>query len=97
MVAIVTKFIAPTNTRGARIKASAGKGRDITVPYWCTAGGDYAAHAIAAYLLMRKMNWQYDLICGGTDTGRVFVMAKCGTLPEFNVDVYTYESLWVLV
>ena len=51
--AIITKFIGATNTRGARIKASAWAG-SVVIPY------DYSgdeAHRQAASALIAKLDW----------------------------------------
>ena len=74
MVAIITKYIGPTNTRGARIKAYTGKGQSVTIAYPYLAGGDGASHETAARALMSKMGWDFELVQGGTGTGRAFVM-----------------------
>ena len=53
MQAIKTKFIGPTNTRGARIKASCEAG-EVTIPY--PYGLDViAAHRSAARALLDKI------------------------------------------
>ena len=72
MVAILTKYLAPTNTRGARIKAYTGTGLTVTIDY--PDGEPQEAHECAARALMRKMSWKYDLVCGGTECGFAFVM-----------------------
>lgn len=77
MVAILTKYIAPTNTRGARIKAYTANGRQsvsVTIGYPYLPGGDDASHKQAARALMSKMGWDFEIVQGGTDTGRAFVM-----------------------
>jgi hypothetical protein len=75
--AIETKFLGPTHTKGARIKASA-YGANITIPY------DYAlstekAHAAAALDLIAKMGWTGTFAQGGnvTGTGYYFVNVEC--------------------
>jgi hypothetical protein len=73
MIAIRTKYLGPTDTRGARIRATGG-GRSITRPY------DYAAnreerHAAVARALARKLGWRGDLIEGSIADGYVYVFA----------------------
>ena len=71
--AIETRYLFATNTKGARIKASAYSG-NVTVPY------DYAlnvqdAHKVAADALIAKMGWTGTFAQGGnvTGTGYYFV------------------------
>jgi hypothetical protein len=54
MQAIQTKFIAPTNHRGARIKASCERG-SITIPWPDAFSGD-EAHREAARQLIARFN-----------------------------------------
>lgn len=78
MQAIITKYIAPTNTRGARIKATAGKGQTIIVSY------NYARtiknnHLDAMTALIEKLKWQYESLTWvqvDIETGCVFVAIK---------------------
>jgi hypothetical protein len=69
MIAIQTKYIGPSNTRGARIVASTSNGHRLSVPY------DHAGepHRKAAIALARKMSWTGTLAEGGTKQGQVFV------------------------
>lgn len=72
--AISTKFVGPTNFRGARIVATTSNGHRHTIPY------DYSlstedAHAAAARDLANSMQWTGTLIAGGTKTGYVYVFA----------------------
>ncbi len=71
MIAIETKYLGATNTRGSRIKAS-GNGNTITIPYPHELSGA-ACHAKAAVALCKKMDWSGKLISGATDKGYVFV------------------------
>lgn len=78
MVAITTKYLGPTNTKGSRIKASAGRGREVTISY-DHALGQEACHAKAARALMTKMGWPNKLVAGGLKNGGyVFVMIPLG-------------------
>jgi hypothetical protein len=57
--AITTKYLAPTNTRGARIKATAAAG-SITIP-WDYALNACENHHAAACALARKYDWTDEL------------------------------------
>lgn len=61
--AITTKFLAPTNTQGARVKATAAAD-SITVP-WDNAVGVYENHAAAAQALVDRMEWGGEWVGGG--------------------------------
>lgn len=74
MKAIVTKMLAPTNTLGARVKASDGDGSCITIPY------DFSIslgknHAVAARALANKIGWPESLVGGSTRNGMVWVFS----------------------
>lgn len=71
---ITTKYIGPTDTKGARIKATTGNGKHsstIAYPHEDSCN----AHALAALDLARKLGWTGALVEGGTATGSVFVFA----------------------
>jgi len=72
-VSIVTKYYGPTNTKGSRIKADAGRGRTKWISY---PHDEREPHLAAAMALCEHMGWQDNmLISGGTETGdQVFVM-----------------------
>lgn len=74
MQAIQTKFIAPTNHRGARIKASCQAG-SITVNYEYNADGYMSAHKIACDALRKKLEW----------TGKYYGNMVSGELPDGSV------------
>ena len=57
MQAITTKFIAPTNTRGSRIKATAQAG-SVTLN-WDHALNPADNHKAAAMALVKKYKWFY--------------------------------------
>ncbi len=70
MTSIITKFVGPTNYRGARIIADAGMGRRVTVSY------DYGSrdpHREAAIALCAKFDWHGQLVQGGMERGSAFV------------------------
>jgi protein involved in temperature-dependent protein secretion len=75
MIAITTKYLGPTNARGARIKATTGNGESVTVPYPYEYSGA-KAHAVAALELARKLRWTGDIIAGATATGYSFTLAS---------------------
>jgi len=77
MQAIVTKYLCPTNTRAARVKATADAG-SITAP-WDYALDTCANHRAAALALANKLKWldHSDLSEGGSlpaGNGECFVL-----------------------
>ena len=91
MQAITTRYLSPTNFRGARVKATAGTYREsVTVPYSYGDGldqmvwGDQDAHAAAALLLARTLGWPGRLVCGEVKAGhKVWVYV----LPDKHYDI----------
>lgn len=67
--AITTKYLGPTNHKGARIKAYA-YGGSIIVPFDYACNGD-EMHKRAAMALVRKMGWggKYKYIQGCLPSG----------------------------
>ena len=66
MQAIQTKYLCPTNTRGARIKATCAAG-SITIDYPHELSGQ-AVHRKAAEALVSKLGWDdphYGGLLGG--------------------------------
>jgi hypothetical protein len=80
MQAIVTKYLGPTNNRGARVKATADAG-SITVS-WDHALNADDNHESAAVALRAKLGWNDDaygkLVGGGLPdgTGNCYVFVK---------------------
>jgi len=74
MKAIECKYLAPTDHRGSRIKATAGKGISVTIPYDYSLS-TYELYEAAALALIEKRGWRNGMkIKGGdTETGMVFV------------------------
>lgn len=72
--AIVTRFIGPTNHRGARVIAKAEAGR-VTVS-WDHAIGVEANHAAAAKALADKWGWSGKWYGGSVGTGYAFVSTR---------------------
>jgi hypothetical protein len=58
MQAITTKYLGPTDKKGARIKATCDAG-SITVSYPHELSGQ-DVHAFAAMALVRKLGWNID-------------------------------------
>ena len=73
MQTITTKFIGPSNTRGARVRATTASGKSHTVPYDHETGNK--SHDVAALGLARKLGWSGSLIEGDTRVGKVFVFS----------------------
>jgi hypothetical protein len=74
MIAIQTKFIAPTNTRGARIKAYTSSGFSATISY-PHASGSESSHFEAVKEMIKKHQLDWDLsgmTFGGVENGYVF-------------------------
>lgn len=73
--AIVTKYLGPTDSRGARVKATAQAG-SLTLP-WEGAADENENHATAAKALATKLEWSGRWYGGGLPdgTGNVFVQA----------------------
>ena len=73
MQAIRTRYLGPTDTRGARIVAETEGGLRAAVPYPHRLRSGAEAHAQAAYKLARAVGWGGDWACGALRTGYVFV------------------------
>ena len=77
---IHTKFLAPTNHKGARIKASSSSdGKSIIRSY------DYSldceqSHGAVAMELARELDWSGEYAAGGNDTGYVFAFIGSSNL-----------------
>lgn len=63
MQAIRTKYLSPTNTRGARIKATCEAG-SLTVPYRYDLDTS-DMHRKAAFELMEKLGWNPKVLHTG--------------------------------
>lgn len=68
MQMIETKYLCPTNKRGARIKAKASGGASLTIGYPHELNG-VEVHAKAAVELARKLEWTGELVAGGRKDG----------------------------
>jgi hypothetical protein len=74
MVAIQTKYIGPTNSRGSRIKAWTDTGFSTTISYDYGLE-DEARHfkAVKAMVESNGLDWDLkNMRCGGTKNGYVF-------------------------
>jgi hypothetical protein len=76
MQTIVTKYLGPTNTLGARIKATSSGGISATISYpYELSGANVFMRAVQA--LNKKLGWQGCMIAGGLkDGGYIFVFAN---------------------
>ena len=74
MIAIQTKYLGPTNTRGSRIKAWTNSGFNAVVSYPYQLSYE-KCHFEAVKALVKKHNLDWNLEnmrFGGTDDGYVF-------------------------
>ena len=74
MIAIQTKYINPTNTRGSRIKAFTETGFTVTIPYDHSLNHE-SVHFKAVKELVKKHELQWDIkgmTFGGVKNGYVF-------------------------
>lgn len=72
MKAITVRYLGPTNTRGARLKASDRDGSSITVSYDYGLSRD-ERHDSAALALCEKMGWTGKLSRGWLKSEAVYV------------------------
>lgn len=75
MQSIETKYVSPTNTRGAKIKAVSSGGESITIPISYDLDTEQN-HAAAAKALKDKLNWKGKMIGGDTKYGYIFVFEE---------------------
>jgi len=75
MKAILTKYIGPTDFRGARIKAWDMDGNSVTVSYPYEMNQE-ERHRFAANALRLKMKWHADIVGGAIKGGYAFVFVK---------------------
>jgi len=73
MKAIRTRYHGPTNTRGSRISAIDGDGNRVSISYNHASNSDNL-HEVAAYTLMKKMEWPNELINGGFGHDEYWIM-----------------------
>lgn len=78
MIAIQTKYIGATNTRGNRIKAWTENGQSVSIPYPHDVEKHEVCHFQAVKALVQKHGLDWDLNemrYGGTEKGFVFCFA----------------------
>lgn len=78
MIAIQTKYLGPTDTRGSRIKAWTSSGFSATISYPHELSHELC-HFAAVQALVAKHNLDWDLTdmrFGGTERGYVFCFAN---------------------
>jgi hypothetical protein len=73
--AITTKYLGPTNYRGARIKAYTESGISLTISYPYELNPE-EGHLQAADKLKTQLGWEGKLIQGAIKTGYVFVLVN---------------------
>jgi hypothetical protein len=83
MQAIETKYLGPTNVRGARIVARAQAGR-ITVPYDHALNFD-ENHIEAARIYAKRKGWIGSWYSGGAVDGATFVHVPSDGGPAFTL------------
>lgn len=72
MQTITTKYLNPTNSNGARIKATSSSGISMTRAYEYDKSAE-ENHEEVAMALAKRLDWDYDFAVGDTVTGYVFV------------------------
>ncbi len=83
MQAIQTKYIGPSNVRGARVKAKCDAS-SITLG-WDHRLNSMANHRAAAFALANKLGWEGVWTGGGIDAGYVFVLASNDQRDYFEI------------
>ena len=78
MIAIQTKYIPASNTRGSRIKAWASNGFSVTIPYPHQFSFEACYfQAVKALIEKHNLDWNIEnMRYGGTDNGYVFCFAN---------------------
>lgn len=76
MIAIQTKYLPPTDTKGSRIKAFTSNGHSLTRPFNYALSGEELYKEVAVKLC-KKMKWGTKLIGGSTKEGYTFVFHPC--------------------
>jgi hypothetical protein len=77
MIAIQTKYLQVTNTKGSRIKAWTSNGQSVTVSYDHAFSHELVHfQAVKALIAKHKLDWDLsDMRYGGTEDGYVFCFA----------------------
>jgi len=72
MIAIETRFLGPTDTKGSRIVAETCNEHRLVIPSDHSLSRE-GQHRKAAQMLADRQGWKGRLICAGTKRGFVFV------------------------
>ena len=72
MNTIQTKFLSPTTTKGARIKATTESGISKTISFPYELDG-FECHALAVKELNKKLAWKGDMVACSINNGDGFV------------------------
>lgn len=86
--AIATRYVCPTNTRGARIRATCDRG-SISIPYPDEASEGAQAHAVAVRALLAKFQKED----GADRSWPAFDRWVCGGMPQASKDSYVWVQL----
>lgn len=76
MIAIITKYLGPSDYRGSRVKAFTDQ--DTRIVDWDHALSMEKNHDRAAVALCQKMGWKGTLVRGGIKHGYAYVFATYG-------------------
>lgn len=68
MIAILTKYLGPTDNRSSRVRVTTSNGHRLIVPWDDNLNAD-ENHRAAAFKLCNKMGWTGDLASGGPKDG----------------------------
>lgn len=74
MQTITTKYVSPTATSGAKIRATSTGGDKVTVPY--NYNDEKLGHVEAAQKLKDKLGWKGEMVGGNIKDGYVFVFVN---------------------
>lgn len=86
--AIATRYVCPTNTRGARIRATCDRG-SISIPYPDEASEGAQAHAVAVRALLSRFQKED----GADRSWPSFERWVCGGMPQASKDAYVWVQL----
>lgn len=101
MIAIETRYVGPTDTRGSRVQVrrmdgpapsgiKADKPTTIYV-HWPDEYSGEDAHFVGVKEFCRRYDWHGKLVCGGTDCGFVWVFVPKDTPVT---DETAYPRVW---
>jgi hypothetical protein len=79
MLAIHTKYISASNTKGSRIKARSDNGHSVIVSFDHSLYG-HLVHfeAVKALVAKHKLNWDISNMCyGGSSDGKGYTFVFC--------------------